>query len=411
MRRKVIVVGGGAAGLMAAGSAAESGAEVLLLEKMKRPAQKIRISGKGRCNLSNSADRMTFISHFTQSGRFLHQSFDRFFTEELIAFFESRGLSIQKERGGRLFPSEGGGPAVAELMIRWVRQAGGVIRTEARVSEVLITEKGVEGVICNGKKLYADQVILATGGASYPRTGSTGEGYKIAETIGHTIIPIRPSLISMAIGESLIEGDSCVELKNVNVRVYINGKRKGQTFGELTLSATHLGGPVILTKSLLMVDSLHQGKTVTVRLDLKPALDDAKLDSRLQRDLQKRAEEPMRSVMRGLIPRELVRACLENAAIAPARPAKSLSSRERKAIRTWLKNIAITVTDHSPIEEAIVTAGGVKTSEIYPRTMESRIIPRLYVVGELLDIQGDTGGYNLQAAFSTGWLAGKSAAD
>ena len=300
---------------------------------------------------------------------------------------------------------------MAELMIRSVRQLGGVIRTGARVSDVLITERGTEGVICNGRKLYADRVILATGGASYPRTGSTGDGYKIAGTAGHTVIPIRPSLISMTISESLLEGTECVDLKNVNVRIYVNNKRTGQAFGELTLSATHLSGPVILTNSLMMVDSFNQGKAVSVRLDLKPALDEAKLDARLQRDVKKRAEEPMSSVMRGLIPRALVSACLENAVVKPDRPAKSLSSRERKAIRTWLKNVAITITGHSPIEEAIVTAGGVKTSEINPRTMESLIIPGLYVVGELLDIQGDTGGYNLQAAFSTGWVAGKSAAD
>ena len=406
---RIIVVGGGASGLMAAGIAAEHGADVLLLEKMKTPARKIRISGKGRCNLSNNAELSDFISHFGKSGRFLRQSFSRFFTPELILFFESRGLKLQVERGGRIFPSHGDAPAVAKLLLRWVEKSGVIIRPDSAVKRILIQEGRIKGVVCNGEKMLCDAVIVATGGASYSRTGSTGDGYRLMQGVGHSIVPTRPALVPLETEKTSVRGLAGLDLRNVNLRLYIDGKRKDQKFGELSFTSFGLSGPIVLTMSLMAVDALEQNKKVSVNLDLKPALDDAKLDARLLRDLQKRDKEPMASVLRGLIPHELVGACLEKTKMSPDIVAGELSAKARRALRHWLKDFRFEIIGYRPIEEAIVTAGGVATKEISPHTMESKIVKGLYIVGEVLDIQGDTGGFNFQAAFSTGWVAGEAA--
>ena len=408
-REKIIVVGGGASGLMAAGIAAECNGDVLLLEKMKTPARKIRISGKGRCNLSNSAELSDFITHFGTSGRFLRQSFSSFFAPELISFFESRGLKLQVERGGRIFPAHGDAPAVARLLLKWVEDSGAAVWTGSAVTRLLVRNGKVTGVVCGGQELRCDAVVMATGGASYSRTGSTGEGYRLLKGVGHTIVPLRPALVPLEAEKSAVRGLSGLDLRNVNLRLYIDGKRKSQNFGELSFTSFGLSGPIVLTMSLMAVDALEQKKTVSVSIDLKPALDDAKLDARLLRDLQKRDKEPMASVLRGLIPQQLVETCLEKTNISSHVLAGELSARERKALRTWLKDFRFEITGYRPLEEAIVTAGGVSTKEIDPHTMESKIIKDLYIIGELLDIHGDTGGYNLQAAFTTGWVAGQAA--
>lgn len=408
-KEKILIVGGGAAGLMAAGTAAECGAEVVLLEKMSTPARKIRISGKGRCNLSNRAELHDFISHFGKSGLFLRQSFSTFFVPELITFFESRGLKLQVERGGRIFPAGGDAPAVARLLLNWVEETGVVVKNDSAV-ERLLTEAGkVTGVSCNGRDIRCNAVILATGGASYSRTGSTGDGYRLLKDVGHSLVPVRPALVPLETERSAVRGLAGLGLRNVMLRLYIDGKRKEQKFGELSFTSFGLSGPITLTMSLLAVDALRQDKNVSVSLDLKPALNDAKLDARLLRDIHKRGREPMKAVLRGLIPQQLVAICLEKTHIPPELPAAELPVKARRALRHWLKDFRFEITGHRPIEEAIVTAGGIATWEINPHTMESKIIRDLYVVGELLDIQGDTGGYNLQAAFSTGRVAGTAA--
>ncbi len=406
---RIIVVGGGAAGLMAAGIAAQGGADVLLLEKMATPARKIKISGKGRCNLSNTAELTDFISHFGKSGAFLRQAFSMFFSHELTAFFESLGLKLQVERGGRIFPVDGDAPAVARLLLNWVEKTGVVVKTGSAVKGLIIEEGRAAGVVCNDREMRCRAVIMATGGASYSRTGSTGDGYRLLREAGHTLVPVRPALVPLEAERSAIRGLAGLELRNVALRLYIDGKRKDHKCGEVAFTPFGLSGPLTLTMSLVAVEALRQKKKVSVSLDLKPALDDAKLDARLLRDIEKRGKEPMASVLRGLLPRELVRACLEKTEISPDLPAGQLSAGARRALRRWLKDFRFEITGHRPIEEAIVTAGGIATREINPHTMESKIIRDLYVVGELLDVQGDTGGYNLQAAFSTGWAAGKAA--
>jgi len=408
-RKKIIVVGGGASGLMAAGTASGCGADVLLLEKMKTPARKIRISGKGRCNVSNSAELSDFLSHFGKSGQFLRQPFSQFFTPELVAFFESRGLKLRVERGGRIFPADGDAPVVAKLLVQWAEEAGVTLRSNVAVDHLIIRDNVVGGVISNNQNLYCDSVIVAAGGASYPRTGSTGDGYRLAGEAGHTIIPIRPALVPLETAKAAVKGLAGLDLRNINLRLFIDGKRKRQIFGELSFTGFGLGGPIVLSISQMAVDALRRNQKVSVSLDLKPALDEAKLDARLLRDLQKRSAEPMVSVLRGLLPRQLVDTCLDHTNINPDFIAGNLPASARKAVRNWLKNFRFDITGCRPIEEAIVTAGGVKTAEINPHTMESKMTKNLYLVGELLDIQGDTGGYNLQAAFSTGWVAGHAA--
>ncbi len=406
----IIVVGGGAAGMMAAGQAAGQRARVVLLEKMKRTGLKIGISGKGRCNLTNSADVDTFLGHFGKNGRFLRQAFHQFFAPELIEFFEGLGLLLITERGGRVFPKSGRALDVVRVLRSWLdRQDVRMIKTEP-VTELLIREKSIKGVACGKRQIMADAVILATGGASYPATGSSGDGYGLAAQAGHTIVPIRPALVPLETDAKLVRELNGLHLRNIGVRLRVNGKTVATHFGELKFYEHGLTGPVILTLSLAAVDGLREGNRVEILLDLKPALNEKQLDARLYRDLERRCHENMQSVLRGLLPRDLVPLCLRETGINPDQQAGQLPKKARKRLGHWLKNWPIPITGHRGLDEAIVTAGGVQLSEIDPRTMQSRLCKGLYVAGELLDLAGDTGGYNLQAAFSTGWLAGCSAA-
>lgn len=407
---KIIVVGGGPSGLMAAGQAAASGAKVLLCEKMRRPGRKLRISGKGRCNLTNIADKADFISHFGASGRFLHQAFSRFFNTDLMDFLNGLGLEMVTERGGRVFPASGSAQEVVDVLLQWVDGLGVTLRCSSPVTGLLIEEGKVTGVKCDSGDVPCQAVILATGGASYPLTGSTGDGYRMAEQAGHSIIAIRPALVPLETTADLTKRMAGLELRNVKVRVVVDGKKKRELFGEMSFTDTGVSGPVIMTMSGEVVDHLNQGRQVELSVDLKPALDEQKLDARLQRDITQRGKEQAASLVRGLVPREMVAVCLEQTAIASDKPVHSVNAQERRALRSWLKDFRLEITGHRPLAEAIITAGGVETKEIDPNTMESKLVRGLFITGELLNIQGDTGGYNLQAAFSTGWLAGRAAA-
>ncbi len=406
---KVIVVGGGAAGLMAAGSAAEAGAEVIVLEKMRQPGRKICISGKGRCNITNTADLKDFINHFGRQGKFLHQCFDKFFSKELIDFFKQRGLDLATERGGRIFPSQSQATDVLNIFLDWLTELNVSIKTSMVVDGLLLQNNRIEGVVCNNTKITADSVILATGGGSYPATGSSGDGYRFVVQAGHTLVAVRPALVPLVTEKESIRGLAGLDLRNVNVRLYVDGKRKQQNFGEMGFTSNGVGGPVILTMSGYCVDCLRASKKLVISIDLKPALDETKLDNRLQRDLQKRHNEEIQSILRGLLPKQLIPVCLRSVDIDPYLHGKIISAKQRRRLRTWMKDFRLTITGYRPLKEAIVTAGGVDTREVDPHTMESKKVQGLYVVGELLDIHGDTGGYNLQAAFSTGRAAGLAA--
>ena len=407
-KSKTIVIGAGAAGLIAAGRAAECGAHVVLLEKMGQTGRKIGISGKGRCNLTNSAELAEFISHFGKNGKFLRHCFDCFFTSDLVSFFEEKGLPLETERGGRIFPQSGRALDVVRVLNQWLIGQNVIIRKESPVASILVKNGRVTGVICNGEKLSCDNIILATGGKSYPRTGSTGDGYRLATALGHTLTPLRPALVPLECNDKWVTRMAGLNLKNVNVRLYINDKRKGQELGEITFSRTGVGGPVALTMSGTAVDCLNKADKVSLSIDLKPGLSDKQLSNRLIRDFDKRKGEPIDSLLRGLIPYQLVDTCLASCEIPLDVDTRAFPSKMRKRLAVWLKNFRFEISGFRGFNEAIITAGGVRLKEIDPKTMESKYIKGLFIVGELLDIQADTGGYNLQAAFSTGWLAGSS---
>ncbi len=425
--RQVIVVGGGAAGLMAAGQAAELGAETLLLEKMDRPGRKLRITGKGRCNLTNVVPLSEFITHFGPNGRFLRQAFSRFFVSDLVAFFEELGVRTVTERGGRVFPASGQAcpepfvplragrsrraQDVVDALVRWVGERGVTLRTQSPVERLLVEGGRVVGVQASRGRVYrADAVIVATGGASYPATGSTGDGYRLAESVGHTIVPIRPALVPLETAGGVAPRLQGLSLRNVTVRVWVNGKKQAKVFGEMLFTHFGLSGPIILSLSRQVVDALRLGQRVILSIDLKPALDERKLDARLLRDLDAHGKQQFRTWLKGLLPRKLIPVCIDLTGIVPEKAGHQITAQERKRLRMWLKDFRLEVTGYRPFTEAIITAGGVDTREVDPRTMASRLVEGLYFAGEVLDVDADTGGYNLQAAFSTGWVAGRSAA-
>ncbi len=425
-KHRVIVVGGGASGLMAAGQAAESGAETILLEKMDRPGRKLSITGKGRCNLTNIATIDDFITHFGRNGRFLRRAFARFFSKELMAFLEERGVRTVTERGGRVFPASGDAHQIVEALVKWGREAGVRLTTGVRV-ERLVVEKGrVTGVVFaatqSGRSNAAEwtalkeriepanAVILATGGASYPATGSTGDGYRMAEKVGHTLVPIRPALVPLETAGDTASKLQGLSLRNVSVSLLFDGRKRAEAFGEMLFTHFGVSGPIILTLSRQAVDAMRGGKRVSISIDLKPALDGTKLDARLLRDLDTHGKQQYRTLLKGLLPKKLIPVCVEQTEIAADRRANQLTGDERNRLRNWLKDFRLPVTGHRPLAAAIITAGGVSTREVDPRTMASRLVKGLYFAGEVLDIDADTGGYNLQAAFSTGWVAGRAAA-
>jgi predicted Rossmann fold flavoprotein len=416
---------------MAAGQAALCSAEVIILEKKYRPGRKLRITGKGRCNLTNKAPLPEFIDHFQSGGKFLRQSFARFFTPDLISFFDSIGVNTESERGGRVFPVDNDAKKVVDALARWVSDCGVKIYTRLPVKSLIVKDNRISGVRVQGDsdlhgglsevKLIesvgigsrgqrSGSVIIATGGASYPATGSTGDGYRLAKSVGHTIIPIRPSLVPIETLGTTAKRLQGLSLLNVNIRLSVEGKKKYEKFGEMLFTHFGLSGPIILSLSRQIVDACRLKKKVVLSIDLKPALDDQKLDRRLLRDLDTHGKQKFVNLLKNLLPRKLIPICLELTGINSDKPAHQITSAERRKLGRWLKDFRFEVSGYRPFEEAIITAGGISTKEINPRTMESKLVKGLYFAGEIIDIDADTGGYNLQAAFSTGWLAGQSAA-
>ena len=401
---------------MAAGQAAGLGAKVVLLEKMPKPALKLGLTGKGRCNLTNTAPVQEFIQAFGPQGRFLHPAFSRFFNHQLREFLDDLGVPTQVERGGRVFPVSEDAPLVARTLVNWVRSLGVDIRAKTRVTDIEMEKGRVIGVRIQEKGegesfVAARSVILATGGASYPGTGSTGEGYELARRLGHAVQPISPALVPLEVAEHLTVGHmQGLSLRNVRVWTQSKGKVLGSGFGEMLFTHFGLSGPVILSLSQEVVRAFEAGEEVTVHIDLKPALDDQKLDARLVRDLRGRGRQQLKTVLKGLLPAGMILVCLERTGLPGDKRASQMTAGERQVLRAWLKDVSFTVSGHRSFAEAIVTAGGVSTKEIDPRSMQSKLINGLYLAGEIVDLAGTTGGYNLQAAFSTGWLAGRSAA-
>jgi predicted Rossmann fold flavoprotein len=417
----VVVVGGGAAGLMAAGQAASVGASVLLLERTSRLGTKLRITGKGRCNLTNTADFDEFLAHFRgedgTSHLFLRNAFARFFAPDLMAFFEDLGVPVVVERGGRVFPESNDAHRVAEALARFAREQGVRIQLATRVAQLWCrggTGNGsasqAQGVVLdNGERVPAGAVVVTTGGASYPKTGSSGDGYWLAEEVGHTIVPIRPALVPLIVAGSEPRSMMGLSLRNVEVRLLQDGDEFARDFGEMLFTHFGVSGPIILTLSGLAVKRLGQGR-LEMSVNLKPALSPEQLDARLRRDLDAFGKRAFRNLLKGLLPAKMIDVVGARSGIPPEKPAHQITAGERGRLRELLHDFRLAIVGHRPLDEAIVTAGGVDTREIDPRTMASRHVEGLYFAGEVLDVQADTGGYNLQAAFSTGYVAGRAAA-
>jgi predicted flavoprotein YhiN len=436
-KARIIVVGAGAAGLLAAGRAAglireagrEQEIEVVILERMRQTGRKIRISGKGRCNLSNTLAAGEFIKHFNRSGRFLRQSFARFFTEDLLDLLHGLDLPTIVERGGRIFPASGSAMEVAETLEAWARGQGVRVITGARVRGLdhraeppgdrvaglhydLFSEHGKTGSGGDrgAHELAATAVLVATGGKSYPATGSTGDGYDLARAAGHTLVATRPSLVPLLADGALRQGVPNLKLRNIEATLWIDGKLRARHFGELHFTRSGLGGPVVLEISRVAVQALDKGKRLELALDLKPALDTKKLDARLIRDLEDGNHAAWGDLIAGLVPKALLPVALQITGVPAEKPCHQVTGPERRVLRDWLKDWRFPITGYGGFDAAIVTAGGVDTRQVDPRTMESRLLPGLYIMGELLDVDADTGGFNLMAAFSTGWVGGEAAA-
>lgn len=403
---RVIVIGGGPAGLMAASQASLYGNSVTLLEKNPRTGRKLIITGKGRCNITNACDNSTFISNVISNPRFLYSAINGFDTSDTINFFNSLGVDTKVERGNRVFPVSDKAMDVADAMLSFAKNSGVKIVCNTSVASLIIENNTVKGVKdTNGKKYFADAVIIATGGKSYPLTGSTGDGYRLAETAGHTVTEIIPSLVPLT-----IKGDECklmqgLSLRNISVSVTDNGKNIFEDFGELVFTHYGVSGPVILSASSHLKD--YENKSYKLCIDLKPALDFDTLDKRIIRDFEKFNLKEVGNSLSELLPSKLIPVVLSRWGIDKATRCNSVTKDQRKALASILKNLEFEITGTRPIDEAIVTRGGVKVSEINPKTMESKLCTGLYFCGEVMDVDAYTGGFNLQIAFSTGYLAGQ----
>ncbi len=419
----VIVVGAGPAGMMAAGQASIAGARTLLLERMRRPGRKLQLTGKGRCNLTNTAQLEAFIDHFGRNGRFLRSSFSRFFVQDLLDFVHNLGVETVTERGGRVFPVSQDALEIVNALERWLKQSNVELKPSSRVKELRIEQGRLQGLMVQDahnspggdpltepRIIDASAIIIATGGASYPATGSSGDGYQLAESVGHAIIPIRPALVPLVTRGDTAASLQGLSLRNVEVKLLIDGKVVGSGMGEMLFTHFGLSGPLILSLSRLAVDGLSSGANVQVSIDLKPALDETQLDARLLRDFDAHGKKQFRTVLKELLPAKMILTCIVQTGIEADKEAHQITSEERGRLRSWLKDLRFEVVGHRSFRQAIITAGGVDIRQVDPRTLGSRLVEGLYFAGEVLDLDADTGGYNLQAAFSTGWVAGRSAA-
>lgn len=409
INKKIAIIGGGVAGLLAAVTAAGEGAKVSLFEKMPKVGLKMGITGKGRCNLTNSAPIMDFIAKTPGNGKFLYSAYEAFSNEDLLHLLHQYGLVTKVERGGRVFPASDDAQEVRHLFMKLLGERKVDLHLEEPVKHIMVIDGQAAGVVTAKGRYEADAVILCTGGASYPRTGSTGDGYGMAKEIGHKVTTIRPALIPLVCEEPWCRALQGLSLKNVTLSLNGGGRRKGEEFGEMLFTHFGITGPIVLSLSDKASLWLSQSHSVTGAIDLKPALTQEVLDKRVLRDLEKHHLKQMAGALQELLPHRLIDVVLELTGIPRELPVSELKKAQRISLVQTMKSMKLTITGTRPIEEAIVTAGGISVKEINPSTMESKKVPHLYVAGEVLDIHAFTGGYNLQAAFSTGHMAAMSA--
>lgn len=406
--KQILVIGAGPAGMMAAIRAAENGAEVTLLEKMKRPGRKMMITGKGRCNITNAADIPEIIRNIHGNGAFLNSSMRAFDNRDVMDFFAEQGVPVKVERGNRVFPvSDKAQDVVDAMVVHRLHELGVRIELEMPVTDILLQEGHVAGVRTkSGAHYKADAVILAVGGASYPGTGSTGDGYAMAKKLGHTIVPLQPSLVPLETEEDWVKDVQGLSLRNVRATLLADGGKVQEMFGEMMFTHFGVTGPIILSMSRQAAKCLADGKFVELELNLKPALTPEKLDARVQRDFEQYIRKSLKNGLMDLLPHKLIEPVLDCAYLDPEKPVHQVTAEERHRLVETLQHLTLTITKTRPLAEAIVTAGGVSVREINPKTMESKLVPGLYFAGEVVDVDAYTGGYNLQAAFSMGNAAG-----
>ncbi len=407
---KVLVVGAGPAGMMAAVKAAENGASVTLLEKTERVGKKMAITGKGRCNMTNAASVPEIIKNIPGNGAFLNSAIRFFDNGDVVAFFENQGVPTVTERGGRVFPASSKASDAVDALLRRLHELHVAVRLRAEVRGLMAEDGRVSGVrLSSGEVIAADAVIVATGGASYPRTGSTGDGFRMAEAVGHTVETPTPALVPLETEEDWPKALSGLSLKNVRVRLFSDSEPRekiGEAFGEMMFTHFGVTGPIILTLSRAAAMYLRTHEALDMELDLKPALDAETLEKRVQRDFETYKNKQIKNAMVDLLPARLIAPVLDLAYIDEGKPVHQITRAERLRVVEALKRLPLTISRTRPIDEAIVTAGGVSVRELNPKTMESKLVRGLYFAGEVADVDGFTGGYNLQAAFSMGAAAG-----
>lgn len=406
--------------MMSAVTSAENGNEVILLEKMEKLGKKLLITGKGRCNITNSAEMDEFMKNIPENSKFLYSSFSRFTNNDIINFLNKQGVATKVERGGRVFPVSDKAEDVLNAFLRKLKELKVTIKTNFEVTKILTESSvstGIEGKN-NGKieKIMADKIILTTGGKSYPVTGSTGDGYKMAKDLGHTITNLKPSLVPLTCnGESkrLCQEMQGLSLRNVKVKITENNKVIYEDFGEMLFTHYGISGPIILSASAVLIrykniDELLKENKVKIHIDLKPALDEEKLDNRILRDFEELKNKQFKNSLGLLLPKKMVEPMISIIGIDPEKRINEITKEERKTIVKDLKNLELTINGFRGIEEAIVTKGGISIKEINPKTMESKLIQGLYFAGEIIDLDAFTGGFNLQIAWSTGYAAAQN---
>lgn len=406
--------------MMSAVTSAENGNEVILLEKMEKLGKKLLITGKGRCNITNSAEMDEFMKNIPENSKFLYSSFSRFTNNDIISFLNKQGVATKVERGGRVFPVSDKAEDVLNAFLQKLKELNVTIKTNFEVTKILTEGSvsiGIEGKN-NGKieKIMADKIILTTGGKSYPVTGSTGDGYKMAKDLGHTITSLKPSLVPLICnGESkrLCQEMQGLSLRNVKVKITENNKVIYEDFGEMLFTHYGISGPIILSASAVLIrykniDELLKENKVKIHIDLKPALDEEKLDNRILRDFEELKNKQFKNSLGLLLPKKMVEPMVSIIGIDPEKRINEITKEERKTIVKNLKNLELTINGFRGIEEAIVTKGGISIKEINPKTMESKLIQGLYFAGEIIDLDAFTGGFNLQIAWSTGYAAAQN---
>ena len=406
MKYDGIVIGGGPAGMFAAITAAEQGSRVILLEKNDRLGKKLLITGKGRCNVTNHCDEREVLQNIPRNGRFLFSSMAAYPPEKIMQFFERNGCPLKTERGNRVFPVSDKAASILDCLKDQLRKKRVTVQT-AKVRSIITADGAAVGVETDKETIYADWLILATGGASYPTTGSTGDGYAMAAKLGHTIIPTEGSLVPLETTGQDCQDMQGLSLRNVGVKLLnAKGKVLYKDFGELLFTHFGVSGPTVLSASAHL-----KGEGCVLSLDLKPALDEAKLDDRILRDLEMYQNRSMENALTDLLPRSMIPVVLRRLNVDPNLQANSFKKQQRRALVEMLKNFTIEISGKRPVAEAIITSGGVKISEIDPKTMESKIVPGLYFAGEIIDCDAYTGGFNLQIAWATAYAAGMAAAE